>query len=319
MLKKALIAVGVVCILAVGGIVLAINGPDPKITELPEDFPFAPLADPDVTDPDNPARRYFVDFAKVEHDLPLSNADRMLITPENLTLLSQEEVDQIYARLPAGPIPDGDFLGDLFMARDNQDSLKTRLEVALGGLAGDVGGRKVVFTEKLGRTIWKGKRFNSETGVLRNFIEDIKPLERLIDDPDSLETATVPREGWLSYILPTTTVWMMFPAKLYCGQSLLDGRRESVIIDYAFSDDIDGYQQHPDSLGGRQGFRIRDEIRMVRPGFYLGRAYINRVFLLNFTLYNADLAEAHRAEFESGAPLTGDCYIGEQMATALGR
>ncbi len=64
--------------------------------------------------------------------------------------------------------------------------------------------------------------------------------------------------------------FLLFPAKLYCGQSLLDGRRESVIIDYAFTDELPGYREHPDSLGGRKGLRIRDEIRMVRPGFYLG-------------------------------------------------
>ena len=34
---------------------------------------------------------------------------------------------------------------------------------------------------------------------------------------------------------------------------------------------------------------------MVRPGFYLGRAYINRAFILNFTLYNEEVAEAQKA------------------------
>lgn len=319
MIKKLIAALIVIALLVLGLLMIVINGPDKEIAALPEDFPFGPDFDAELTDPDNPTRRYFVDFAKLEHEMPLTNVQRMQITPENLGLLTQEQVDQIYARLPAGPIPNGDYLGDLFFARDNSNSLKTRLEVALGGLGGDIAGRKVVFTEKLGRTLWKGKQFNAETGVLRNFIEDFKPFEDLIDDPDALMTATVPREGWLSYVLPNTSVWLMFPAKLYCGQSLLDGRRESVIIDYAFSDDIEGYQERPDALGGRKGLRIRDEIRMVRPGFYLGRAYMNRVFLLNFTLYNADVAEAAQEEFASGAPMAGSCYLGEQMATALGQ
>ena len=30
---------------------------------------------------------------------------------------------------------------------------------------------------------------------------------------------------------------LFFPAKVYCAQSLLDGRRESIVIDYAFSDE----------------------------------------------------------------------------------
>ena len=80
--------------------------------------------------------------------------------------------------------------------------------------------------------------FYRDERELRNFIEDFRALAGLIDDPDALEQATVPREGWLKHILPTTDVWLLFPAKLYCGQSLLDGRRESVIIDYAYNDEL---------------------------------------------------------------------------------
>ena len=42
----------------------------------------------------------------------------------------------------------------------------------------------------------------------------------------------------------------------------------------------------------QQGLMIRDEIRMLRPGFYLGRAYFGTLFGLNFTLYNDDVAQA---------------------------
>ena len=87
-------------------------------------------------------------------------------------------------------------------------------------------------------------------------------------------------EGDLSTIQKITVdgkdQWLLFPAKLYCGQSLLDSRRESVIIDYFFTDEIPGYRQQPDFLAGRNGLAVRDEIRMVRPGFYLGRAYTAR-------------------------------------------
>ena len=98
----------------------------------------------------------------------------------------------------------------------------------------------------------------------------------------------------------------MFPAKLYCGQSLLDGRRESIIIDYAFTDDLPGYREMPDMLAGRRGFQVRDEIRMVRPGFYLGRAYLGRSFVLNFVLYNKEIAERDGPGFEkTGSGATG--------------
>lgn len=281
------------------------------------DIPFAPRQDTSLSDPDNPTKVFRVDFARVEHEFPLSRADRMALTPENLHALSQEEIDQIYARLSAGPIPDGPHRGDLFFARG--DSLKTRLGEILGGIGGRLADTKIEVLEHLGRTLWKGKVFYGDERVLRNYIEDLKPLESIIDDPQGLATATVPRGGLLGYILPTTDVWLLFPAKLYCGQSLLDGRRESIIIDYNYADEIDGYRESPDSLAGRGGLRIRDEVRMVRPGFYLGRAYANRMFLLNFTVYDPELAEAGAEAFTAGEPIAEDCWPGEQGARLAGR
>src|SRR5439155_1469762 len=80
-------------------------------------------------------------------------------------------------------------------------------------------------------------------------------LTPIVGDPGDIKKLTF--EG--------ATTWLLFPAKLYCGQSLLDGRRESTIIDYAFTDDIDGYREKPDFLAGRRGLDVRDEIRMIRP------------------------------------------------------
>ena len=67
-----------------------------------------------TNDPDAPGRTSFIDFAELEHRFPLTPADRMKITPDNLKALTQEQLDQIYARLPAGPIPDGVYLGGAF-------------------------------------------------------------------------------------------------------------------------------------------------------------------------------------------------------------
>lgn len=274
------------------------------------DIPFAPLQDTSLSDPDNPAKKFRVDLARVEHEFPLSRADRMKLTPENLHALSQEQIDQIYGRLTAGPIPDGAHRGDLFFSQG--DSLRSRLGEILGGIGGRLADTKIAVAERLGRTLWKGKMFYRDERVLRNFIEDLKLLEGIVDDPEGLATATVPRGGLLGYIIPTTDVWLLFPAKLYCGQSLLDGRRESIIIDYNYADEIAGYRESPDSLAGRGGLRIRDEIRMVRPGFYLGRAYANRMFLLNFTVYDPEVAEAGAAAFAAGEPVAEDCWPGEQ-------
>ena len=112
--------------------------------------------------------------------------------------------------------------------------------------------------------------------------------------------------------------WLLFPAKLYCGQSLIDSRRESIIIDYAFSDGIEGYREMPDALAGRRGFKIRDEIRMIRPGFYLGRAYMDRAFILNFTLYNEEIDKRETPEFIKTNKVNEDCFTGTRYIAKAG-
>jgi hypothetical protein len=266
---------------------------------------------PPVTgfDPDNPTRELFVDFAELERTAPLSRADRAKLTPDNIKGLKQEDVDQIYARLTAGPIPDGYMLGDLFF-RNGEDG-KSRIGEILGGLIGEVADGKVAKMEFVGARLWKGKMFFREQRVLRNTIQDYKAFDALIGDPDAAIKAKIPASGWRSWFVSEMDVLLLFPAKLYCGQSLIDGRRESVIIDYAYTDEIEGYQERPDALAGRRGLRIRDEIRMVRPGFYLGRAYADRVFLLNFTIYDAAKAEAGLQDFLNGKDAEEDCWTGE--------
>jgi hypothetical protein len=283
----------------------------------PPEIKFLLLEDSSIKDPDNPTKEFRFDFARVEEEAPLSRADLMKITPENVAVLKPEEIDQIYGRITAGPIPNGPYEGNLFFAKgDNQPN---RLEEIIGGIEGRVAKDKIDLLENIGRTLWKGKKFYREDRVLRNFIEDLAPLRALIDNPSTLMTATVPRRGILSLIMPTNQVWLLFPAKLYCGQSLLDSRRESVIIDYGYGDEIKGYQGSPDSLAGRNGLKVRDEIRMIRPGFYLGRAYTNRMFLLYFTLYNSEIAERESASFAAGGAIAEDCWPGEQVRKAAGR
>jgi len=236
------------------------------------------------------------DFAEVEHASPLTEADLRKITPKNLKAATQEQVDQIYARLQAGPIPDGAFEGDLFLPKG--ESGKARLsEIVGGGLTGLAVSLKAKKIEVLGAALWKGKVFYRDQRVLRNRIEDLAVIRPLLG---AGEIKRIDVDG--------KDAWLLFPAKLYCGQSLLDSRRESVIIDYAFTDEIEGYRENPDVLAGRRGFQIRDEIRQVRPGFYLGRAYMGKVFILNFTLYNKKLAEG-------GTAITGEpCWPGEVLA-----
>ena len=90
-----------------------------------------------------------------------------------------------------------------------------------------------------------------------------------------------------------------------------------MIIDYFFTDEIPGYRRKPDFLAGRDGLAVRDEIRMVRPGFYLGRAYAGKVFLLNFILYNKAIAERDGPAFAASGRATEDCWTGTQARAAI--
>lgn len=246
------------------------------------------------------------DFALVEHLHPIPAAELARITPEYLAGMDQEQVDQIYARLSAGPIPDGAFDGALFFPKGSSGKLRaSEIVGGLKGLALQFKGRKL---EALGEALWKGKVFYRGERVLRNRIEDLAILKPLIDGSLS-DIPKVEVDG--------RDAWLLFPAKLYCGQSLLDGRRESIIIDYAFSDELPGYRERPDYLATRRGFKVRDEIRRVRPGFYLGRAYIQRTFVLNFTLYNPAIAERDGPAFVTTGQTQEDCWAGTQQRRLL--
>ncbi len=240
------------------------------------------------------------DFASIEHSFPLTAAELDKMTPRYLSTLDQEQIDQVYARLAAGPIPDGAFEGNLFFPRGS--SGKLRLSEIVGGLPGLVVQLKGKKLDLIGETLWKGKVFYRNERVLRNRIEDINLLRTMGLVEAEPQKIDVKGKG----------AWLLFPAKLYCGQSLMDSRRESIIIDYAFTDEIAGYMEKPDFLAGRRGFKVRDEIRMVRPGFYLGRAYLDRIFILNFTLVNDEIAAKEGPAFTKTGQSQEDCWTGTQ-------
>lgn len=241
-----------------------------------------------------------MDLAQIEYKYPLSTADLMKITPQNLARLSQEEIDQIYARLTAGPIPDGPFDGGILFPRGSSGQF--RAAEIMGGLTGLALQLKGVELDTVGEHLWQGKVFYRQERVLRNRIDDLSLLKKIgMVEGEPQKISYGGKDAWL-----------LFPAKLYCGQSLLDARRESIIIDYQFTDEIPGYLEKPDFLAGRRGVRVRDEIRMVRPGFYLGRAYLDRIFALNFTLYNKEMAEQSGDAFVKTGQVAEDCWSGTQ-------
>jgi len=242
------------------------------------------------------------DLAQVEHEFPLAPVDLARLTPENLKAFDQEQIDQIYARLTAGPIPDGPYDGGLFFPKGISGD--KRIAEIIGGLPGLAAQVKTEKLELLGKHLWRGKVFYRDERVLRNRIDDTTLLKPLMDG----DLSTIPKIA-----VNGKEQWLMFPARLYCGQSLLDSRRESVIIDYFYTDEISGYRERPDYLAGRRGLQVRDEIRMVRPGFYLGRAYLGKIFLLNFTLYNKDIASRDGDAFVKTGRVKEECWPGTQQ------
>lgn len=212
------------------------------------------------------------DLTRVRGEYPLSSAERLALTPKNLRALTQEQVDQIYARLTAGPLPDGPYRGDLFFPRDRRGRARVRdLPDPAPGLLAHVAALRA---ERLGRALWKGKVFFRSQRIVRNRIDDLIILRPIIRNSGTIPKLTFDGE----------TTWLLFPARLSCSESLLDPTRRSIVIDYAQAPEIDGYRPVPDRLAGPEGLNIRDEIRLIRPGFYLGRAYFGKRFALNFTL-----------------------------------
>jgi len=87
------------------------------------------------------------------------------------TALTQEQVDQVYIRLTAGPIGDGPYRGDLFFPRDADGH--ARISDVAGPLPGVLGNIALLRVEDLGRALWKGKVSFRSQGVLRNRIDDL--------------------------------------------------------------------------------------------------------------------------------------------------
>lgn len=228
---------------------------------------------------------------KVRQDVPLSASERAALTPENLQALTQDQVNQIYARLSGGPIPDGPTRGDLFFPRGANGRAQLR-EVA-GPLPPALSHLATLRVERLARSFWRGKVFYRSQGILRNRIDDLTLIKPLIRDEDKIQRLALDGEE----------TWLLFPARVSCGPSRFDAPTKSIIIDYARGHEIDGYREIPDKLAGPERLNILDEMRLVRPGFYLGRVYFGDRFALNFTIVDPSIAAAA----STAEPRSEDC------------
>ena len=54
----------------------------------------------------------------------------------------------------------------------------------------------------------------------------------------------------------------------------------------------------------------------MRPGFYWGGLY-RKIFLLNFTLYNKEIADRDGDAFTKGGQVKEDCWQGTQQRPVL--
>jgi hypothetical protein len=141
----------------------------------------------------------------------------MAITLDDLTTMSQAELDDLFRRSSVGDIPDGDAIGTAIVAPGTEATGPTMI---------------------LARWLaWQGKVFNRARGDLSNKV-----------GPIGLH---------------------LIRARVYKAPSWFDGQT-AVILDYSKT-----------SLLAR---RVRDEIREVSPGTYLGIVYYGSVKTINFVL-----------------------------------
>jgi hypothetical protein len=241
-----------------------------------------------------PSIRFAPDGTSVDRlraEFALSAAERQSLTPDTLRLFTQAQLDQIYVRLSTGPMPDGPFRGDLFFPRGS--AKPGHLSDLAPNLPARLSAAGAMPLEQLGRALWRGKVFFKADGILRNRIEDLLILKPFIKDSASIPKLTFDGQ----------TTWLLFPAKTSCGPSKLDPAHHAIVIDYSKGSEVTGYREIPDSLAGPDALDILDEVRLVRPGLYLGRAHFRGQFRLNFTLLKPDAPPSTGSESD----LTGDC------------
>ena len=141
----------------------------------------------------------------------------MAVTLNDLTTMSQAELDDLFRRSPMGEMPDGDALGTAIVAPG------TSLE-----------GPILWFARWLA---WQGKVFYRSQGYLVNKV------------------------GPLGVHL--------IKAKVYAAPSWFDNQ-SAIILDYSRTSLV--------------AHRVRDEIREVTPGTYLGIVYYGSIKTINFVL-----------------------------------
>jgi hypothetical protein len=141
----------------------------------------------------------------------------MAMDVHKLFEMSQAQLDELFTKSEAGPIPDGAAQGTAIIAPGT------------------------VFSPQIAAAInlfaWQGKTFDAAHGVLRNKISALG-LNAIV-------------------------------AEVYKGPSWLD-KKECIVLDYSKTSTVAQW--------------IRDEIRQLEPGTYLGKVYWGEKRLIDFAL-----------------------------------
>lgn len=136
---------------------------------------------------------------------------------ESLLRMSQAQLDELFTKSTAGPIPDGSAKGTAIIAPGT------------------------VFSPQIAQAInvfaWQGKTFDAAHGVLRNKIT-VLGLNAIV-------------------------------AEVYKAPSWLD-QKECIVLDYSKTSIVAQW--------------IRDEIRQIAKGLYLGKVYWDKTRLIDFAL-----------------------------------
>ena len=163
------------------------------------------------------------DIARLRSEFALTPAERAALTPETLKLFTQDELDQIYKRLEHWA--------------DARRTVSRRFSSFRGAAiskasVGELSGASSDLVTKdrgdarraAGRAFWRGKVFFRSSGhPAEPHRRPRRSSSRFIPDPDTIPKLTF--DG--------RTTWLLFPAKLSCGNSLLDPANRSIVIDYA--------------------------------------------------------------------------------------
>lgn len=131
--------------------------------------------------------------------------------------MTQEQLDELFLKSEAGPIPDGPATGTAIIAAGTTFTPAIAAAVSLFA--------------------WQGKNFDAKHGVLKNRIS-VLGLNAIV-------------------------------AEVYKGPSWLD-KKECIILDYSKTSTVAQW--------------VRDEIRQIQPGMYLGKVYGGKKRLIDFVL-----------------------------------